>query len=166
MSNEYKDWAADLAQDKLHNKTVCDKYPILIPRHWKTGKVVKKWDYENTMLDDIPTGWRIAFGEQWAKDVQEAINKIPQSIRGKIYILQLKEKFGEFRQYFSHYTDDLNAVIHKYEKLSRKTCIHCGEPATRISTGWISPWCDTCVKKINDKSVSLEEFLNEYYTED
>ena len=161
MSNEYKDWAADFAQDILDNKALCDKYPVLIPRLWRTGEISECWEYENTMLDDIPTGWRIAFGEQWAKDVQEAINKIPQPDRDKIYILQLKEKFGEFRQYFSHYTDDLNAVIRKYEELSRKTCVGCGAEATKYSTGWISPWCDPCAEKINDKIVPIEEFMED-----
>ena len=26
-----------------------------------------------------------------------------------------------------------------------KTCIVCGKPATKMSTGWISPYCDDCV---------------------
>ena len=33
-------------------------------------------------------------------------------------------------------------IIKKYENLSRNTCISCGEPATKISDGWISPFCD------------------------
>ena len=32
-------------------------------------------------------------------------------------------------------------------KLSAYTCICCGKPATRITLGWISPFCDDCVPK-------------------
>ena len=38
-------------------------------------------------------------------------------------------------------------IISKYEQLSETTCINCGQPATLISKGWISPYCDECAKK-------------------
>ena len=37
---------------------------------------------------------------------------------------------------------EVQDIISKYEKLSRNTCIVCGKPATKISGGWISPFCD------------------------
>ena len=35
--------------------------------------------------------------------------------------------------------------VDKYENLSYHTCINCGKPATKISTGWICPYCDNCI---------------------
>lgn len=159
MSNEYKDWLADFTEKQRKNYELCMKYPILIPRHRWWGTVHDSFNYDYTELDGMPNGWRIAFGEDWAKEIQEAINKLPKEERDKIYITDLKEKFGFLHCYFSHYTDDLDKVIRKYEKISLGTCINCGKPATKISTGWISPWCDSCSKKIYDKCMDIDEWF-------
>ena len=42
-------------------------------------------------------------------------------------------------EHISHWLD-------KYEELSFKTCIFCGEPATQMTTGWILPVCDSCYR--------------------
>ena len=152
MSNEYKDWLNDLTDEQRQNYELCMKYPILVPHNDWTGEVFDDYMYEYTELDAIPIGWKIAFGEQWAAEIQEAINHIPEEERGRIYILQLKEKFGRFMQYLSSYTDELDRVIVKYEKLSEHTCIQCGKPATKMSRGWVSPYCDECAAKLRHES--------------
>lgn len=43
----------------------------------------------------------------------------------------------------------LSNIISKYEDLSEKTCIVCGEPAKWTSTGWISPFCEKHAAEIN-----------------
>ena len=164
MSNAFKDWYNDFSDKQKKNYELCMKYPILVPKNAWTGKEVKDYDYEYTMLDHIEDGWRIAFGEEWAKEIQEAIYKIPEEDRDNIYILQLKEKYGVFTQYFSHYTDELYKVIHKYEDLSKKICINCGKPATKISLGWISPYCSDCSKKIAKHNRLVD--INKWFTED
>lgn len=143
------------------NYELCMKYPILIPRSRWLGTVLQDFNYERTELDLMPEGWRIAFGEQWVEDIQGAINKIPEDIRWLVYITDIKEKFGYLNSYFSYYTDELSDVIRKYEKLSSKTCIRCGAPATKISTGWISPWCDGCASQLPGRTVSVEEWFEE-----
>ena len=160
MSNAFKDWYADFSDEQKKNYELCMKYPILVPKNAWMGEEFEDYDYEYTMLNHIEDGWRIAFGEEWAKEIQEAINKIPDEDRDKVYIIQLKEKFGRFRQYFSYYTDELDTVVHKYEELSKRICIKCGKPATKININWISPYCDDCINGFNNI-----EFMdiNEYY---
>lgn len=54
-------------------------------------------------------------------------------------------------------------VIQKYEEISRRTCIRCGKPATMITTGWISPYCDDCVPEHNGekkRAAPIEEFFS------
>ena len=160
MSNEYKDWCADLSAEQKQNYELCVKYPFLVPRDIFTGEEDKNYFYEYTYMDDIPDGWRIAFGEQWAQDIQDVINKMPDDERNRTRVWQLKEKYGMFTQYFSHYNDELSAVIQKYSLLSAKTCVHCGKPATKISQEWISPWCDECAEKVRDTFVSIDEWFN------
>lgn len=166
MSNEYKDWIAEFTPVQRRNLELCSKYPILCIRSRKDGKVSDEYDYSMTELDDIPPGWRSAFGKEWVQEIQEAINELPEDIREQVYITQLKEKYGCFRQYFSHYTDKLREVIRKYEDKSERICIHCGKPATKISTGWISPWCDDCANVIHDTCVDIDEYFKEIKSDD
>ena len=46
---------------------------------------------------------------------------------------------------FRSFTLEIFEIIEKYENLSYHTCINCGKPATKISTGWICPYCDNCI---------------------
>ena len=74
MSNEFKDLYNDLSEDQKRNYHLCMKYPILIPHHSLWGTVDKNYMYEYTKLDDMPNGWRIAFGEQFAAELQAAVD--------------------------------------------------------------------------------------------
>lgn len=167
MSNEFKDWYNDMSKTQKANYELCMKYPILIPRNRFTGKEVDDYQYEFTELDGMPKGWRIAFGEQWAKEIQDAINLLPEEDREKARITDIKEKYGCLRTYFSGYTDEMNEVISKYELMSERICIDCGQPATKITTGWISPFCDKCVEKYKFESCEdIDEFYKKWEDEE
>ena len=53
---------------------------------------------------------------------------------------------NSLRWYDCNTTTDIQKIIDKYEDISMKTCIVCGKPATYISRGWISPYCDEHIK--------------------
>lgn len=137
------------------NKQLCEQYSFLLPRNIWTDEISKDFDYSYTELDAMPDGWRKAFGLQMCEELKQElirINKIDE-----FRIVQIKEKFGELRFYTNWTTNEIEAIINKYTKLSRKTCIVCGKPATVITTGWISPFCNDCVKNINDNYEPIEE---------
>jgi hypothetical protein len=99
-----------------------------------------------TELDAMPYGWRKAFGIQMCKDIKNAlINELGYKGLFNYRISQIKEKFGSLRWYDNGGTKNIHNIIDKYEDLSYKTCINCGKPATKISQGWISPYCDDCI---------------------
>ena len=152
-----KDEDRDINFIRKYNKELVDKYPWLKPYNVWTGKLNEDYDYEYTWLDDMPNGWRIAFGEQMCEEIQAELERV--NYVNKYKILQIKEKFGGLRWYDSSIPTDCAIwdIITKYEAMSYKTCIICGAPATRITTGWICPYCDNC---IDDKeySVPVEEF--------
>lgn len=78
-------------------------------------------------------------------------------------ISQIKEKYGTLCWYDFGCTERmLRDIIPKYEHLSARTCIRCGNPATKVSTGWISPYCDTCAGKIShaERFISIGEWLD------
>ena len=74
-------------------------------------------------------------------------------------LLEIKEKFGGLRWYDNVSTKKVSEIINKYEYISMKTCIVCGEPATYISNGWISPYCDKHIDN-KDYATPIEKFYN------
>ena len=141
-------------ENREYNKQLIAKYPWLLPHNKWTGEIIEDYDYSYTELDDMPNGWRAAFGEQMCEEIQQELNMMEPYQRENFHVLQIKEKYGSLRFYTNWVTDAINDVIYKYEKLSEHTCISCGAPATKISTGWISPWCDKCAS-----TISYEKFI-------
>lgn len=93
-----------------------------------------------TELDAMPCGWRKAFGIQMCKDLRTQLWK--EGNLFKYRITQIKEKWGELCWYDGGASREVYNIISKYEDLSWNTCIVCGEPSTKISGGWVSPYCD------------------------
>lgn len=155
---------------KEQNMELCDKYPFLIPTNRKSGKritdgagywpekpeKVPNWDYERTELDNMPYGWRKAFGEQLCEELKEELVKA--GALDNYRILQIKEKFGMLCWYDVGNTERGKEIIRKFEEQSARICINCGEPATRATTGWVRPTCDDCCPDM-DASVPLDEWL-------
>ena len=166
--SEYQEWLADFTEEQRKNYELCMKYPILVPHNAFTGKEVDAYDYEFTRLNNIPEGWRKAFGEDWARELQEAVNKLPEGEREEWYIVDLKEKFGQFDQFFSSYSDDINVVEQKYSRLSLRTCIKCGVRATKMSRGWICPYCSSCTESIGayERFIDIDEWFSEVEEDD
>lgn len=164
---------------KEENKALCEKYPFLIPRnrfsgmriteaqdggYWPgTPEEVPEYDYEYTELDEMPDGWRIAFGEQMCEEIkQELLRAGGEKLLNEYMIVQIKEKYGGLRFYDNGFTKEGFDIIAKYERLSERTCICCGKPATKISKGWVSPFCDDCVDKQRlGMYVDIDKYFNE-----
>ena len=132
-----------------YNKALLEKYPWLTPYNVCTGKPLEDYNYEYTWADDIPEGWRLAFGDQMLEELDQLLRKY--NFRDEYRIFQIKEKFGGLRWYdnddfpeegYEEYRDWLC----KYEDLSFKTCIDCGKPAIGFTKGWIVPLCRECMK--------------------
>lgn len=148
---------------KMENKRLCKRYPFLRPRNRFDDIIMwehPKWDwryarpYEWTELDAMPDGWRKAFGKQMCEEIRNAL--IEENYLYKYRIVQIKEKYGSLRWYDWASSKKVQDIIDKYEEISTHTCIRCGRPATKISLGWISPFCDECAEKLSDR-VQFEE---------
>lgn len=176
-----------MTDEQLRNKELIEKYPFLMPTNRWTGEVPDDYDYTYTEIDAMPEGWMAAFGMQLCDDLKAALiadeaertetpeerRKVAGWHRTKMkdgdpddYLhtwkfVQLKEKYGSLRIYCNFYTPRVDDVIHKYDLLSETICIGCGKPATKVSQGWISPWCDDCAAKLK-----YERFLPIDYDSD
>ena len=71
------------------------------------------------------------------------------------HIDQVKEKWGELCWY-DNGPRELHEIIERYEYISYYTCVNCGKDATHISTGWISPYCNDCVKEITKHKPNIK----------
>lgn len=146
------------------NKKLCKQYPFLIPWNRFTGKLItesmERYDWSWTELDSMPDGWRKAFGIQMCDEIRESLVEVNDLNRWRI--VQMKEKYGRLLIY------DNGAMVgcrvhdieRKYEALSEKTCVVCGKPATRITLGWICPYCDDCCPPVGYESI------DEWFKED
>jgi len=93
-----------------------------------------------TELDAMEPGWRKAFGIQMCKELKVQLKK--DKYLYKYRIAQIKEKFGSLCWYDEGASKEVRDITMKYEDMSWHTCIVCGKPATKISSGWICPYCD------------------------
>ena len=156
-------------ETKARNKALCERFPFLIPSNrWSGMRIteadgggyypgnpseIPEYDWEYTELDNMPDGWRKAFGEQMCEEIRAEL--VANNMLDNYRILQIKEKYGELRWYDSGFTAHGFEIIEKYSALSARTCICCGKPATRISRGWIAPYCDECGPR-NERYTPIE----------
>ena len=139
------------------NKQLTTRYPFLIPRNAWSGKritdgagfwpgspdEVPEYNYEYTDFDIIPDGWAKAFGLELCEELREQL--IRENQLEDFWFVQIKEKFGSLRMYPGvACSEEIWYILDKYEQLSERTCIVCGKPATRMSKGWICPYCNNC----------------------
>ena len=151
------------------NKKLCDKYPFLT---WHGDPLYigydekRELDYSYTWEDELPDGWRKAFCPKMWDELKAILEKADYV--DKFRFVQIKEKYGTLRLYHEGVPEKIYAEVEeweaKYDRLSEKTCIHCGKPAKYMSIGWISPWCEDCAKEINDTIVKIEDVEDFYNT--
>ena len=156
MSNEYKDWLRDRADEA---KEWVAKYPFL---RFRDGDDFHLWEnikqIESCWMFDIPVGWQIGFGKQMCDELMDVLGDHVDDF----VILQLKEKYNELRLYwgwdYREYTDEesnamnglydaIESVISKYTDISYNTCVVCGKPATKVTDGYIAGYCADCYER-------------------
>ena len=138
---------------RCENRELCSRFPFLRPWNRFTGEYVHPYDYSYTELDDMPSGWRKRFGMKMCEEIRTALIGDGDLDRWKI--VQMKEKYGELRIYDNGHKkgSPIDSIINKYALISRYTCVLCGADATRVTTGWISPYCDKCCPNVRYKTI-------------
>lgn len=132
------------SQIASYNKDLVAHYPFLMPRSVWDDHLLEDYDYSWTYLDSMPSGWAIAFGIEMCEEIRDDL--ISNNFLDEYRVVQIKEKYGGLRWYDNGTPKESRIcdIISKYEERSLQTCITCGAPATKVSLGWISPYCDSC----------------------
>lgn len=137
----------DYSREQLKNWILINKYPFLMPKYWNCDtmqyEVDEDYDYFFTKLDEMPDGWKKAFGEMICEEIYNALVECGGL---DVYrIEQIKEKFGQLRWYSFPYYEKVERIINKYSVLSENICIICGKPDVPMThNGWSSPYCKKC----------------------
>jgi hypothetical protein len=121
-----------------------------------TDELVEDYDYSYTLFDEIPHGWKMAFGLQLAEELREQL--IKDKFLYDFRFVQIKEKYGSLRLYNNGCSRECWNILDKYESLSLKTCIECGstEGVELTDDGWILPLCTTCMEEENKNNQNIE----------
>ena len=151
---------SEVKAKKEINKELCKQYPFLIPWNRWSGVLITEqenggffpgdpeeivpYDYEYTELDAMPEGWLKAFGYQMCEEIKQAL--IEDGDLDRYRVVQIKEKYAMLVWYDNgtKVGSRVPDIIDKFERLSWHTCIVCGRKATRMTRGWICPYCDEC----------------------
>ena len=116
-----------MTQDELYVK-----YPHLFAR--------RELDMSQTCMC-----WGIAVADAWLPLIDKMSDEISK-IDSQIQYEQIKEKFGALRVYTyginADTSDEVRAIINKYESLSLTVCEVCGAPGQLRTGGWLKVLCD------------------------
>lgn len=116
-----------------------------------------------TELDSMPKGWRTVFGLKMCKEIKQSLLKIgDKKLLHKYRITQIKEKFGVLRWYDYCSTKEIQKIITKYEIISKRTCIVCGNLTIYFTNSciWASPYCDQHIEDYDISNASKYILLN------
>lgn len=147
---------------KIKNYYLCKRYPFLEPRNVWTDKVADH-HYEWTEYDQIPDGWRKAFGRKLIHELRKELKKT--NYLYKFRFSQIKEKYGTLRLYCMGAPHTVHDILWKYEKLSAQYCMICGKPGRLYQMGW---WTSCCPKHAGQEygKERVQKYLQEELKED
>ena len=157
-------FAGHIEEIREYNKFLIEKYP------WVEIKNKNDFDpypekefnedtrYNWTWLDAIEPGWRIAFGEQLCEELQEELTRV--NYVNEYLITDIKEKFGVLNWHSGPIPSNskLYDIVEKYEDLSAKYCMQCGNTVEWMLDDpiWIYYYCDTCMKKGQEQGLRFK----------
>lgn len=131
------------------NKKLIERYPFLEIKGWNSSEPS---DFNSTLLDCMPVGWRKTLGIPLCEELREEILRIDPSLLNKYSVSQVKEKYGTLRWYAASYSEQMEDILTKYEDISQYTCVVCGKINVPIfDDGWISPFCRECYKSHRER---------------
>lgn len=70
-------------------------------------------------------------------------NRVPEELRGDLYVAQVKEKFGGLAFYMNASTPFIEGAIAQAEIMSYHICEDCGLPGRKRNGTYIRTLCDT-----------------------
>lgn len=115
----------------------------------KTKKDFEKLisNYPNLFKGQPRSGFYVGSGwfnliDNLCSTLDHHVKYLPEELKGDIYVVQVKEKFGGLRFYMNQSTPFMDGAISLAEGLSYSICEECGAPGQRQPGGYIQVLCD------------------------
>jgi hypothetical protein len=137
--------------------TILDALMDNIQHHidWKTRQRNANIAFNQSIIDARrhPANWT-KFNElhkadnQYTQELREQIKNGTLQFRDvepevtQVVLIQVKEKFGTLRFYYSGGDDYISGLVAMAESMSGHTCEECGSPGEIRRGGWIKTLCD------------------------
>jgi hypothetical protein len=86
--------------------------------------------------------WQQKWIDEALDDPEPQLKIVPEACP-QVVAIQVKEKFGTLRFYYSGGDDVVSGIERMAESMSAVTCETCGAPGVTRSGGWIQTLCDT-----------------------
>lgn len=128
MSNEYKDYMADLRE-------------LFDEKMREVNFLYEGWcnSFVPAMMDEMFAALGNYVEDFEVYQIKEKFSSLTiyKGWRDREYT---EEEFKDLESI----TSELDNIIDKYKKISEHTCVQCGNKATFLSDYWVIPWCDAC----------------------
>ena len=110
----------------------------------------------------LPAGWYPLVERLCSSIENQLTHFVPEEIRGEVYVVQVKEKFGGLRFYMNVGTPYIDGAISLAESLSYITCEECGNSGELRKNGYLRVLCN------KDYAISKEQIKesNKKYLEE
>lgn len=110
------------------------------------GEFAKRMEEKYPRMFTRPYGG-MSIGPGWFKIIESLLSNIRRHTDWKkdcipVTIIQIKEKFGGLRFYYSGGDDTVRGLVKMAESWASTACEECGEPGTLRSGGWVRTLCD------------------------
>lgn len=124
--------------NKELDKQLCESYPeIFHERLYRNGDKRMCWGFE------CGDGWyHIIDGLCKLIENQRYHNELNKKEMSPVVALQVKEKYGTLRFYYSGGDEYIDGAVSMAERMSAVTCEACGKPGTIRGGSWIRTLCD------------------------
>lgn len=153
------------------DEQLCEKYPLIFrDRHADPSKTCMYWGFDcgdgwYNIVEALCANIQnhidnrldiIKWTEKWNREIEEAEandfedwpdwkarekRPVPEPIQ-QVVAIQVKEKFGGLRFYYSGGDDYIDGVVAMAESMSYRTCEVCGTPGTSPEGVWIRTLCE------------------------
>jgi hypothetical protein len=106
-------------------------------------------------MNETAMCWGFSHGDGWFNIIDTLCSNIQHHLDWvnrdgekvhQVVAVQVKEKFGTLRFYYSGGDDEISGMVRMAESMSARTCEECGNPGKVRDGGWISTLCDEHAK--------------------
>jgi len=134
---------------------ISNAFATIYFRYNQAKKDLSYWQYAVDNLEETVSR-RLSWDKEATKEsveldaitqLQNSIKKLEETEATLPKFVQIKEKFGGIRIYYSGGDDYINGVISLADEMSYKICEVCGNSGKPNKGGWITTLCNNCRNK-------------------